>query len=282
MIYDCFMFLDEFEILDIRLRELENTVDRFVLVESAETHSGKPKRLFFDEKSSLFARWRDKICHVKVNKIPVDYPEKPVCYAREAAQRDCIGPALAGVRADDYVMVGDVDEIPRAEAVVKATKAVKEFGSVYFHQPLFYYYLNNFVSDVWNGTRMVGGDFFADPKNRPNMLKERWTGPQCVLKDAGWHFSWVGTPERLSYKLDSFMHQEWNNPKHNNLENFQKCLDTGADFWDRPGFPKPTLLALSALPACVRDNPSGYARLLKTVWQDTQESALQEAASGLN
>lgn len=272
MIYDCFMFLDEFEILDIRLRELENVVDRFVLVESAETHSGKPKRLFFDEKSSLFARWGDKICHVKVHKIPVDYPEKPVCYAREAAQRDCISHALGNVTDADYVMVGDVDEIPRAEAIVTATKAVKEFGSVWFNQPLFYYYLNHFVSSVWNGTRMVGGDFFADPRNRPNMLKEHWERPQCVLKNAGWHFSWAGNPERLSYKLDSFMHQEWNDPKWNNVENFQKCLDTGADFWGRTDFPKTTLLPLSAMPACVRDNPSSYTRLLKTAWQGENDA----------
>ena len=49
MIYDCFTFFNEFDILEIRLHEMNPWVDRFVLVESAETFSGNPKPLWFEE-----------------------------------------------------------------------------------------------------------------------------------------------------------------------------------------------------------------------------------------
>ncbi len=49
MIYDCFLFFNEFKILRLRLQELKDVVDQFVLVESTRTFSNKPKPLFFEQ-----------------------------------------------------------------------------------------------------------------------------------------------------------------------------------------------------------------------------------------
>jgi len=40
MIYDCFTFYNELEILKIRLHELSGVVDKFVIVESNKTFQG--------------------------------------------------------------------------------------------------------------------------------------------------------------------------------------------------------------------------------------------------
>ena len=45
-IYDCFLFFNELEILDIRLHEMYEHVDKFVLVESVETFRGNLKPLY--------------------------------------------------------------------------------------------------------------------------------------------------------------------------------------------------------------------------------------------
>ena len=259
------MFLNEFEVLDIRLRELDSVVDRFVLVESAETHSGNFKPYYFDEKKYWFQKWAHKIIYVKVEKIPVDYPHLPVPYAREQSNRDCTIAGLSDLKADDYVMVSDVDEIPKAESIAEAKRLTDIHGSVWFHQPLFYYYLNNFVSNCWNGTRMVAGSYLKNPDHRVHMCRSVFEN-NCVLNDAGWHFSWLGNAERLAYKLNSYMHQEWNHPIFNNRENFEKSLATGSDFWGRKDFPPPQLISLETLPQCVRDNPSSYAQFLKSFW----------------
>ena len=43
MIYDGFMFFNEFEVLEIRLNALADVVDYFVLVEATRTISNKPQ-----------------------------------------------------------------------------------------------------------------------------------------------------------------------------------------------------------------------------------------------
>lgn len=68
-IYDCFTFFNELDLLELRLAELYNYVDYFVIVEADKTHSGKPKEFILEKNFSRYARWRNKIIHLKV-KMP--------------------------------------------------------------------------------------------------------------------------------------------------------------------------------------------------------------------
>ena len=47
-IYDCFMYFDEDVVVDLRLNYLNNYVDKFVIVESQFTHSGKKRNLLYE------------------------------------------------------------------------------------------------------------------------------------------------------------------------------------------------------------------------------------------
>ena len=47
-IFDCFMYFDEDLLLDLRLNILDKFVDKFVIVESNLTHTGKLKEFKFD------------------------------------------------------------------------------------------------------------------------------------------------------------------------------------------------------------------------------------------
>ncbi len=49
MIYDCFIFFNELELLEIRLNTLENVVDKFVIVESTISFSGLNKKPILDK-----------------------------------------------------------------------------------------------------------------------------------------------------------------------------------------------------------------------------------------
>jgi len=60
-IYDCFMYFDEDTVVDIRLNCLDAYVDKFVIVESKFTHSGKKRDLFFD--INKFKQFKDKISY---------------------------------------------------------------------------------------------------------------------------------------------------------------------------------------------------------------------------
>ena len=70
MIYDCFMFFNELDVLEIRLNELYHAVDKFILVEATKTHAGKDKTLFFNENKQKFSKFLDKIQHIIIDEYP--------------------------------------------------------------------------------------------------------------------------------------------------------------------------------------------------------------------
>src|SRR5437660_7612942 len=69
-LFDCFMFFNELDLLEIRLIELNGLVDYFVLVEATRTHTGFPKPLYFTEHKNRFAPFLDRIIHVVVDDLP--------------------------------------------------------------------------------------------------------------------------------------------------------------------------------------------------------------------
>ena len=69
-IFDSFMFYDEDMILDFRLNCLNKYVDKFVIVESKFTHSGKKKELNFNIKN--FSKFENKIIYLVLDHEPLD------------------------------------------------------------------------------------------------------------------------------------------------------------------------------------------------------------------
>ena len=67
-IIDCFMFFDEEMLLDLRLNTLNKFVDKFVIVESSYTHSGKDKKLIFD--INKYSKFKDKIHYIVLKDPP--------------------------------------------------------------------------------------------------------------------------------------------------------------------------------------------------------------------
>ncbi|MDT8871702.1 hypothetical protein RAA17_12885 [Komagataeibacter rhaeticus] len=64
-----FLF-DELDILDIRLRELNDIVDYFVICESSLTFNGDPKPKLFLENAGRYKRYQDRIIHFSVDFFP--------------------------------------------------------------------------------------------------------------------------------------------------------------------------------------------------------------------
>ena len=62
------MFFDEEMLLDIRLNTLDKFIDKFVIVESLYTHSGKEKKLIFD--INKYSKFKSKINYIITKDIP--------------------------------------------------------------------------------------------------------------------------------------------------------------------------------------------------------------------
>src|ERR1022692_3538362 len=94
MIYDCFTFFDELELLELRLHELGDVVDKFVWVEATKTHSNKSKPLHYQENRVLFQAFHDQIIHVVVD----DMPDSNDSWVLENFQRNA-SPAVSSTAA---------------------------------------------------------------------------------------------------------------------------------------------------------------------------------------
>ena len=68
-IIDCFLFNNELKLLELRLKELYNYVDYFILVESEFYFSGNNKPLHYHNNKNKFSEYNNKIIHVVQNKI---------------------------------------------------------------------------------------------------------------------------------------------------------------------------------------------------------------------
>ncbi len=119
-VYDCFMFFNEIELLKMRLEELDEVVDYFVLVESAETQRGDPKPFYFYENYHLFEKYLDKIIHVMVDER---HPEMGL-WEREHFQRECISRGLTQCNSSDMILISDLDEIPRSKLIQELTLTI--------------------------------------------------------------------------------------------------------------------------------------------------------------
>ena len=217
-IFDCFTFYNELDLLELRLRELYDYVDRFVLVEADRTFQNKSKPFYYQKNSERFSRWHDKITVVSVR----DMPQNTDTWGRERYQRDAIIHGLSGhAGPNDIVMIGDVDEIPRTETVEQLRHSAQSIWG--FRMPLFNFKLNYmmYTQDyytVWSGA--IRRNLLNSPEDFRRM---RHVLNQCpyafadhnvqLIEHAGWHFTYFGSEEFAKTKIQSFAHDETNRPE---------------------------------------------------------------------
>lgn len=251
MIVDGFTFWNELDLLEIRLAELDPIVDRFVLVEAPLTFSGKPKPLHFADNRDRYRRWADKIVHVVADDIPAEWAKDR--WERETWQRNAIGRGLEGLRADDLILLGDVDEIP-TRAIVKMASELCVYP-VMFIQRLFYYWLNCEVGG-WGGTMALRGcDWIGGEAVR--MLRGTIVGR---VPDAGWHFSFMGD---VIEKIESFAHAEVDLPHHKDPDIIAHNRANGIDPFNRGDYAGEFKRLDASWPAAVFQDSKRYAHLLK-------------------
>lgn len=246
MIYDCFSFFNELDLLEIRLNILDPYVDKFVLMESTQTFSGKEKPLYFSENKERFAKWLDKIVVV----IP---PKHKVYDSFEMAryQKQFLTEGLKDAEDDDIVYYGDVDEIWKPQEI-------KDYKVYSLEQLNYCYYLNNRSSEEWVGT--IVGKWLA-VKALP--FREWRAAHHWVIKDAGWHFTNMGGVDQIRQKLEAYDHQEMNTQHNQSLvaERIKNKQDYVGRKYDWLGKPFEFWQDEQELPLYLKDNKHKYIHL---------------------
>tara|TARA_A100001037_G_C14972629_1_gene554415 strand:- start:61 stop:846 length:786 start_codon:yes stop_codon:yes gene_type:complete len=228
---DCFLYHNEDLVLDIRLNTLNEHVDQFVIVESNFDHQGNKKRLNFD--FERFKKFKHKINYQVIEKFPGDISN----WERENYQRNFIENGISDCDDNDYIIISDVDEIPD----LKKIKNLQNNKFTVFQQKMFYYKFNllNVTDPFWYGTKICKKKYLKSPQwLRDQKVKKysfwkfykiKWN----IIKDGGWHFSFLMNAEQIKSKIESYAHAEFNNKHFNNLEKINFSLENQVDLFDR-------------------------------------------------
>lgn len=211
MIFDAFMYRDEVDMLDLRLEAFEGVDVLHVAVESPYTHRGVPKPLSL---MAAMARLGGKHPGARVRRVVDDFEPDPDPWVSEHHQRNAAWKVIDAEAADtDVVLIADCDEIPSPPLLDFAVRWGAEGSGYPVAVPMrtFLFAVDWEVKRRLPPTcvlapagylrkRAADGEYLAEVRKRRGDYLEYANGDDPGDK-GGWHFSWVGGPERQADKL---------------------------------------------------------------------------------
>jgi hypothetical protein len=219
------LFFNELEVLEIRLNEMYDQVDHFVLVECVESFVGNPKLLHYARNKDRFKEFHKKIIHVIVSeKFQGGY------WDREAFQRNQILRGLNKCSKNDIVIISDLDEIVRGSDIKKLVHPIHsgKHKAISAGQKGYSLYLNRQCRNdsYWTGSVATTYGYLAK-KNPEKIRNMRHRIPQ--LQDAGWHFSSMGGLDRYITKIQNFSHADEYDSEKKDPKNIQARIQNELD-----------------------------------------------------
>ncbi|MDC2969643.1 hypothetical protein OAY12_00470 [Candidatus Pelagibacter sp.] len=232
-IFDCTLYYDEDLILDARLNILDKYIDKFIICEATFTHSGRKKKLNFNIEK--FSKFKDKIIYIIQDTEPKDIIyddiskriENPINWRANAVKRishqrnKLLEEVNKHADMNDFILYSDNDEIPNLDLhdITKENSKI-----IIFEQDLYYFKFNLLCDRIkWYGTRaikkkdLINFEWLREvkPKKYPfyrldTLLKKNKYTNLRILKNGGWHFTRVISPEEIHAKeLDAEHHDEY-------------------------------------------------------------------------
>ena len=242
MIVDAFTFLNEKELVELRVKYLSQIVDCFLVIEADVTHTGKKKNWNFPE---LLKNNLKEFSHkIKYHQMKIDLKkaeaEKSPNYKGgtwgrswrvESMQRNFIKEASENFSPNDTIVISDLDEIPSKNKLsfIKSCD-FKVIAPVAFEQASFHLDCNFLELERWVGSLVVTKELINryEPQTFRDLRKRI-----SRITDAGWSFSSFGGIKRVKEKIESFCHEEYNKEKFKNETHLKTCIETGNDIFGR-------------------------------------------------
>lgn len=235
-VIDCFTFYNEFDLLNLRLNELNDFVDYFIISESSHTHRGNPKKLYFQENKEKFNKFSKKIINVVDKK---EYSRSDYSWKIENNQRNEIAKGLSSLDLDnnDQILISDLDEIPNIETLKKVMPVEWVFT---LEMDFYYFTLYNKIKKNWKKSKILNYKTFIEKFNSsPQHVRDsvdyrkilNFRFDRNVIKDGGWHFSYFGDVDFIQNKIRNFAHFEFDNEKYFNAKNILNSINNGVDLY---------------------------------------------------
>ena len=258
-IIDSFLFFQELELLEIRLKYLYPLIDKFIIVESNQSFTGKTKNYNFELNLKRFSKYLDKIHYHKIKDIHYDYyslkkylkisgnrntvllmiekflnghnyyDKNNLSHILDSYHRECIHiPLLDYCEDDDLVITSDLDEIPNYGLI----KNIKRYGTLDRPKRLiqheFQFFLNNYSNSNWKGS--IVSTYKNIKKESLNNIRRSSKNLESV-SNGGYHFTSIGNLATIKNKIESWAHQEYNHPLIK--KNIESNINHGKDIFYR-------------------------------------------------
>ena len=251
-IYDCTTFYSEHMMLDVRFHVLNDYVEKFIVTESLYSHSGQPKKLNFDINN--YPKFKDKIIYLVIDQEPNDLIKIENTKEHQGLKRinslkrielsyNYMMKATENLANDDLIILSDNDEIPNLNS-----KQFKQSNkNVFIFKQLFFYYKFNLLYDLmpWFGSKACKKKSLKSFSWLRNLKSKKYSFWRLdtyfnenkltnleIIKDGGWHFTNIKTPEELYIKMTNFGHHNEFELSGLTVEDLRKKIDEGVVFYN--------------------------------------------------
>jgi len=218
-IYDCTTFYNANLLFEMRFHTLKNVVDYFVVCEANKDHTGNYKGYNFKPKIS--EEEKKKIIYIQVDNLPSIKIKGKKDYKLLSIQMENLFRGIEKANNEDLIIFSDEDEIPNPEAISSFNRKKYKFGLLL--QNAYFYKLNIMGIDEGNGN--WPGSRVCLKKNLKSFFKFRLLKVKNIkypfwridkekniqlIKNGGWHFTYLMTPKEIIKKIESMAHTEFN------------------------------------------------------------------------
>lgn len=203
MVYDLLMYSGEDNILEIRLNELKDIVDKFIILESPKSHTRIPKPFYFS-----YDRFKD--FNKKIDYFTYDYCVYDNPFYNDHNGRILLYQATEEIHSTgplDFILAGDLDEIPNSEILKKELENYTGPTTLLMKNRVLCLDLEQKGLE-FPGTSILkpsfinshGIHFLRD--NRQNSHRNIFK----LVDNAGWHFTYCAGLEKTLNKMKYFAH----------------------------------------------------------------------------
>ena len=260
MIYYCFPFFNELDLLEVRLHELYDTVDYFVLSEATVTHRNTPKPLYYDLNKDRFKDFQNKIIHNVITDASDVYHGDP--WNIDHYMHDNIH-SKDLIKDSDTVIIGDADQIVKA-SVLKTL----DLGVPYFFEMLYYYYFFNCIhlDMLWTSSFIFPKQMMVSKAHVIRYHAEQTRLHFERVPDGGWHFSYMGGIESIKAKIRSFSDASVDVPHFLDDAHLLQVINEGRDLYNRTCEGRMAFVPLDGrFPKYILENQDKFAKHIKVM-----------------
>ena len=254
MIYDCFLFFNELDLLEIRLNELDEIVDYFVIIEGQNTFQNKLKPLYYSENKDRYAKFSHKIINIILTKDELS-SNNPWDNERTSFNA-CLN--IPNLKDDDIIILSSLDEIPKSSVLKQAVNHTP----CHIKMDFCYFYLNTKFfqgsSDKWDASIIYT---VKQLRNADRDVRDLFEKKTTNIFEGGWHFSFLGDAKLAVEKVNSYSHMEYNNLDE---KFYQDKINNLIDPFNRTEFSKfSSFLEIKDLPIYIQDNIKKFEKYIR-------------------